>query len=142
MRKVFVRILSIALVSLGLMAVSCKEQDPNQGAKQLKIEPREVGFAKGASSQTITVTTNAGSWKAVIKEGDWFTISPDSGTAPGGEVTISATECGANARSGKLEFSAPGCLKVTVNVSQEPVSEVIGPGKTGLFTLEDTPDVD
>ena len=57
-------------------------------------------------------------------------------------MTISATECGANARSGKLEFSAPGCLKVTVNVSQEPVSEVIGPGKTGLFTLEDTPDAD
>lgn len=142
MRNVLFRILSLALLSLSLTLVCCKEQDPNQGAKQLKIEPREVVFAKGASSQTISVTTNAESWTAVIKEGDWFTITPESGTAPGGEVTISAGECGTSTRTGKLEFSAPGCLKVTVNVSQEPVSEVIGPGKTGLFTIEETPDAD
>ncbi|MGN1215148.1 MAG: alpha-amylase family glycosyl hydrolase [Candidatus Cryptobacteroides sp.] len=134
-------ILSI-LTLLSLLAVSCGEKDPLQTAKQLKIEPSTVVFAKSASSQTITVTTNAETWNCEVKEGDWFTVSPLSGTAPGGEVVIKAEECGAQPRAGRIEFSAPGCLKVTVNVSQETVNEVIGPGKTGLFTTEELPDVD
>ncbi|MGN0202089.1 MAG: alpha-amylase family glycosyl hydrolase [Candidatus Cryptobacteroides sp.] len=129
-------------IFLSLSAVSCGEKDPMQTAKQLKIEPSTIVFARSASSQTLTVTTNADTWTAVVKQGDWFTISPSSGTAPGGEVVVSAGDCGAQPRSGQIEFSAPGCLKVTVNVSQEPLDEVIGAGKTGLFTVEELPDAD
>ncbi|MDD7135469.1 MAG: alpha-amylase family glycosyl hydrolase [Bacteroidales bacterium] len=135
------RILSIFIV-LSLFVVSCGEKDPMQTAMQLKVTPSAVVFPKSASSQTVTVTTNAETWKAVVKQGDWFTLSADSGTSPGGEVVITAGECGSQSRTGQIEFSAPGCIKVTVNVSQEPVSEVIGPGKTGLFTVEDLPDAD
>lgn len=140
--KSFRHHISLLFTILSLFSVSCGEKDPLQTAKQLKIEPSTVVFAKAASSQTITVTTNAETWNCVVKEGDWFTVSPLSGTAPGGEVVIKAEECGAQPRSGRIEFSAPGCLKVTVNVSQEPLNEIIGPGKTGLFTVEDLPDAD
>ena len=126
-----------------LCLTSCQDKGLNQVAKTLKATPSEVVFAREASSQTLSISTNAESWTLKIKEGDWFSISADEGKAPGGDVIVSAGDCGSQRRTGKLELSAPGCLTVSINVIQEPLDEVIEPSKKGLFTIgEEAPDAD
>ena len=86
-------------------------------------------FDAGASTQTVRFSTTQ-AWSAEVSSGDWCTVSPASGSAGNGSITVSVSENTEEAeRSATVSLKAGEAsldLEVTQSLTSFDVEEVAG----------------
>ena len=86
-------------------------------------------FDAGASTQTVRFSTTQ-AWSAEVSSGDWCTVSPASGSAGNGSITVSVSENTEEAeRSATITLKAGEAsldLEVTQSLTSFDVEEVAG----------------
>ncbi|MDD5912435.1 MAG: alpha-amylase family glycosyl hydrolase [Bacteroidales bacterium] len=109
----------------------------------MSVDPTDLYFTKDASSQTITVDTNAEQWTVTITEnGDWFSIDKTSGSGSGVlTVTVNENKTGEDRKAG-FKISAPAFKTANITITQLAGDELINPSATGLFSIPELPDAD
>ena len=139
--KLFCRIIVYATVFCTLMT-SC-EKKPQTSLNKMSVDPTDLYFTKDASSQTITVDTNAEQWTVTITEnGDWFSIDKTSGSGSGVlTVTVNENKTGEDRKAG-FKISAPAFKTANITITQLAGDELINPSATGLFSIPELPAAD
>lgn len=139
--KLFCRIIGYAAVLCTLLA-SC-EKKPQTSLNKMSVDPADLYFTKDASSQTITVDTNAEQWTVTITEsGDWFSIDKTTGSCSDViTVTVTENKTGEGRKAG-FKISAPAFKTANITITQLAGDELINPSATGLFSIPELPDAD
>ena len=140
------RILTLlASVSMALTILSCTSEDnPTvNNSITLSINPPALVFGGEASSQEITVSTNAKKWTAEIPStSSWVSLSTTSGSGDA-SVKVSVGGNGYAMRSTTISFSAKGAKTKLLTISQEPGNGETPPiGTSGLYADPEIPDAD
>lgn len=115
--KLFTPVLAL---TLGLGAVSCKDNDDQYDKPEVTISPEIPGnalnFPRTGGAQEFTIKTNR-KW-TVSNNTPWLDITPTSGDAGEYKVVVRALENSGNARTGAFTF-VMGSLQKSFTVSQE-----------------------
>lgn len=130
---------------MALTILSCTGED-NPTANNsitLSINPPALVFGGEASSQEITVSTNAKEWTAEIPAtSSWVSLSTTSGSGDA-SVKVSVGGNGYAMRSTTISFSAKGAKTKLLTISQEPGNGETPPiGTSGLYAEPEVPDAD
>ena len=130
---------------MALTILSCTGED-NPTANNsitLSINPPALVFGGEASSQEITVSTNAKDWTAEIPAtASWVSLSTTSGSGDA-SVKVSVGGNGYAMRSTTISFSAKGAKTKLLTISQEPGNGETPPiGTSGLYADPEIPDAD
>ncbi|MBP5382174.1 MAG: BACON domain-containing protein [Bacteroidales bacterium] len=127
----FKHLLTAILVATPLL-FSCKPEE-NMGAARIEVNPMELSFTQGESSQNVTLVATR-DW-IVETQPDWVGVSVTSGVASTKEqtISISVTANSGFDRSGDVVFST-GFMKKAVTIKQTGSQ---GELKTGSGTLDD-----
>ncbi|MGM9738433.1 MAG: alpha-amylase family glycosyl hydrolase [Candidatus Cryptobacteroides sp.] len=132
-------------VSLSFAFLSCTGEDnpTTDNSITLSINPPALVFGGDASSQEITVSTNAKEWTAEIPATvSWVSLSPVSGNGDA-SVKVSVGGNGNAMRSTTISFSAKGAKTKLLTISQEPGNGETPPiGTSGLYADPEIPDAD
>lgn len=83
-------------------------------------------FDAGASSQTVRFSTTQ-TWSAEVSSGDWCTVSPASGSAGNGSITVSVSENTEEAERSATVTLKAGEASQTLRVAQEGAEVVPEP---------------
>lgn len=121
--------------------VFCSREEQLQQGKKLLVTPDALHFTKEASSQTLTISTNAPEWRASVSENDWLTLDRESGNGSC-DVVASVSANSGEKRTATISFSATGFKTAVVQVTQHPLDELINPSAIGLFSVPENPDAD
>ena len=130
---------------MALTILSCTSEDnPTvNNSITLSINPPALVFGGEASSQEITVSTNAKKWTAEIPStSSWVSLSTTSGSGDA-SVKVSVGGNGYAMRSTTISFSAKGAKTKLLTISQEPGNGETPPiGTSGLYADPEIPDAD
>lgn len=130
---------------MALTILSCTSEDnPTvNNSITLSINPPALVFGGEASSQEITVSTNAKKWTAEIPStSSWVSLSTTSGSGDA-SVKVSVGGNGYAMRSTTISFSAKGAKTKLLTISQEPGNGETPPiGTSGLYAEPEIPDAD
>lgn len=83
-------------------------------------------FDAGASTQTVRFSTTQ-AWSAEVSSGDWCTVSPASGSAGNGSITVSVSENTEEAERSATVTLKAGEASQTLRVAQEGAEDVSEP---------------
>ena len=132
-------------VFLSFAFLSCTGEDNPTATNSitLSINPPALVFSGEASSQEITVSTNAKDWTAEIPAtASWVSLSTTSGSGDA-SVKVSVGGNGYAMRSTTISFSAKGAKTKLLTISQEPGNGETPPiGTSGLYAEPEIPDAD
>ena len=132
-------------VFLSFAFLSCTGEDNPTATNSitLSINPPALVFSGEASSQEITVSTNAKDWTAEIPAtASWVSLSTTSGSGDA-SVKVSVGGNGHAMRSTTISFSAKGAKTKLLTISQEPGNGETPPiGTSGLYADPEIPDAD
>ena len=130
---------------MALTILSCTSEDNPTATNSitLSINPPALVFGGEASSQEITVSTNAKKWTAEIPStSSWVSLSTTSGSGDA-SVKVSVGGNGYAMRSTTISFSAKGAKTKLLTISQEPGNGETPPiGTSGLYADPEIPDAD
>lgn len=131
------RLLSLLLI-LSLVTLSCNKE-PETSLNKLSVTPTTLYFTKAASSDVLTVDTNADNWSVtMLDEADWLSLDKLSGSGSD-VITVSVTQNNSGAtREARFTVSAPAFKTSNITISQDSVDELA----IGLFAIPETPDAD
>ena len=102
------------LILFPVLLMGCKKDEPNT----LTINPDKIDFPQIGGSSTLTITTNAESWKISNPASDWLVLSKTNGTEKTSTVTASVTTTSSTPRIDTLTITAGDAKPVKVIVSQ------------------------
>ena len=83
-------------------------------------------FDAGASTQTVRFSTTQ-TWSAEVSSGDWCTVSPASGSAGNGSITVSVSENTEEAERSATVTLKAGEASQMLRVAQEGAEDVSEP---------------
>lgn len=119
MKKIFVAILSVAL--LGIWACSSDDTTPETKptTKTLTVDVSSIEFLSAGNSASVTVTSTADNWTISSSDATWIQLSKTSGNAGSSLITITASaNPGTTARSATITVSSSQAASVQVSVLQ------------------------
>lgn len=125
------KILSFACAAV-LFVMGCGKNGSPDGPEPVEPDGQELSVdpvvidtpADGLDGLTVTIRTDALSWKIVRNDGlDWARANVTIGQKGTSSTTISVDANPGASRSGSMTVSAPGCSDVTILIRQEAMPE-------------------
>ena len=118
--KRLLTILTSVFLSFAFLSCTGEDNPTATNSITLSINPPALVFSGEASSQEITVSTNAKDWTAEIPAtASWVSLSTTSGSGDA-SVKVSVGGNGHAMRSTTISFSAKGAKTKLLTISQEP----------------------
>jgi len=117
----------LGFFALLLFLPACKNNDEVEEAT-LELSSQALAFAKDASEQTVTVTTNKDNWSAFSTQEAWLTTEQSGNSL---KVKVAANTVGRD-RVGSIIVNAGG-LQKRISVKQTAADAVIEPEETSIY---------